>query len=164
MTRFVVFVLFFTVVYTTTVTSFALADVLTGLLLSVALVLLFRRTLYRTRTDPRPNLSSRLSIFIPFWIRLTGEILTSSWNVFLISLHLQPLPEAGIGIIPMGNRSDLGVVFTSLLLTLIPGSVLVDLDWDKREMLFHFIDASNPDEIRRRYQNFYDKYQRRLFP
>lgn len=164
MTRFVVFVLFFTAIYTTTISSFALVDVLAGLLLSIALALLFRQPLYQTRTDPRPRLSSRLLSFIPFWIRLVGEILTSSWNVFHISFHLRPLPKAGIVTIPMNNRSNLGVVFTSLLLTFTPGSVLVDLDWNKREMLFHFIDATNPDQIRERYQNFYDKYQRHLFP
>lgn len=164
MTRFIVFVLLFTAVYTTTLSSFALADVLSGLLLAIVLALLFRQALYQTRTDPRPRLSTRLLSFIPFWVRLASEVLASSWNVFLISFHLRPLPKAGIVIIPMGDRSDLGVVFTSLLLTITPGSVLVGLDWKKREMLFHFLDATNPNRIRERYHDFYDKYQRHLFP
>jgi hypothetical protein len=31
-------------------------------------------------------------------------------------------------------------------------------------MLLHVIDASDPDEVRRRHQVFYDRFQRKVFP
>jgi hypothetical protein len=36
----------------------------------------------------------------------------------------------------------------SLLLTISPGSFLVDIDWDERSMLVHYMDASNPAQLR----------------
>jgi hypothetical protein len=31
-------------------------------------------------------------------------------------------------------------------------------------MLFHVLDASDPDAVRRRYEDFYRRYQRSVFP
>jgi multisubunit Na+/H+ antiporter MnhE subunit len=50
------------------------------------------------------------------------------------------------------------------LTTLSPGSVLVDIDWQRRDMLLHVIDASDPDAVRADLERFYDRYQRRVFP
>jgi multisubunit Na+/H+ antiporter MnhF subunit len=37
---------------------------------------------------------------------------------------------------------------TALAASLSPGSVLVDIDWDRRDLLMHVIDASDPDGVR----------------
>jgi multicomponent K+:H+ antiporter subunit E/multicomponent Na+:H+ antiporter subunit E len=42
--------------------------------------------------------------------------------------------------------------------------VLVDVDWVRRDLVVHVIDASDPDGVRQRLQRFYDRYQRRVFP
>ncbi|CCF84740.1 Na+/H+ antiporter subunit E [Nitrolancea hollandica] len=53
---------------------------------------------------------------------------------------------------------------TSWLITLAPGSVLVDVDWERGVMLFHLLDASDPDATRATVARFYERYQRAVFP
>jgi multicomponent K+:H+ antiporter subunit E/multicomponent Na+:H+ antiporter subunit E len=53
---------------------------------------------------------------------------------------------------------------TAWAVTLSPGSVLIDVDWERREMLFHFIDATEPEKLRKKLQVFYQHYQRPVFP
>jgi multisubunit Na+/H+ antiporter MnhE subunit len=53
---------------------------------------------------------------------------------------------------------------TGLATTLSPGSFLVDVEWDKGLMLFHVLDATDPNAIRAGYQHFYERYQRHVFP
>jgi multicomponent K+:H+ antiporter subunit E/multicomponent Na+:H+ antiporter subunit E len=56
------------------------------------------------------------------------------------------------------------VVVTAWAITLSPGSVLIDVDWERRVMLFHFIDVTEPDKLREKIQAFYEHYQRSIFP
>jgi multisubunit Na+/H+ antiporter MnhE subunit len=66
--------------------------------------------------------------------------------------------------IPIGLRSERGVAVSALTTTLSPGTVLIDVDAERRELLVHVIDATDPDEVRARAQRFYDRYQRNVFP
>jgi multisubunit Na+/H+ antiporter MnhE subunit len=67
-------------------------------------------------------------------------------------------------LVPIGERSELGVAVTGLLVGLSPGSLLLDVDEGRRAMLFHVIDASDPDAVRAQIDGFYQRYQRRVFP
>ena len=42
--------------------------------------------------------------------------------------------------------------------------LLVGVDEEKRVMLIHAIDAADPDAVRESQQEFYRRYQRRVFP
>jgi multisubunit Na+/H+ antiporter MnhE subunit len=66
--------------------------------------------------------------------------------------------------VPIGDRSKFGVVVTGITTSLAPGSILLDVDWDRNLMLVHVIDASDPDQIRADMQKLYDRYQRKVFP
>jgi multicomponent Na+:H+ antiporter subunit E len=77
---------------------------------------------------------------------------------------LRPLESPGIVQIPIGDRSPLGVAVTGLLVGLSPGSLLLDVDSEHRVMLFHVIDAHDPDAVRARIDTFYQRYQRRVWP
>jgi len=84
--------------------------------------------------------------------------------VALIVLHIRPLVRPGIVAIPFEERTRNGVAVSTLVFTLSPGSYLVDVDWERRLMLFHLIDACDPDAIRIKYHDFYYRYQRHVFP
>jgi Na+/H+ ion antiporter subunit len=53
---------------------------------------------------------------------------------------------------------------TGLLAGLSPGSMLVEVDPERQAMLFHVIDAHDPDAVRDHLDRFYQRYQRRVFP
>ena len=110
------------------------------------------------------NLVKRALAFFPFLYSVIKQILTGTWTVALISTGLKPLSTPGIISIPMGERSRSGVLIFGLAISLSPTSILVKLDWEKDEMLFHVIDASNPDQVRKKFDHFYQHYQRPVFP
>jgi multisubunit Na+/H+ antiporter MnhE subunit len=53
---------------------------------------------------------------------------------------------------------------STLVTTLAPGSVVTEIDWERGVFWLHVLDASDPEGVRRAHQQFYDRYQRRVFP
>lgn len=164
MIRFILTVLALTLVYALVLTSFQPWDLLLGSLVSALLILLFRPFVFSGQIKPVPGLLRRMLAFFPFALVVIKDISAGFWQVAQITLHLQPLVPTGIIAIPIGERTRNGVAVTTLAMTLSPGSVLVDVDWEVGHMLFHVIDASRPDEIREYYQVLYERYQRAVFP
>jgi len=42
--------------------------------------------------------------------------------------------------------------------------VLIDVDWERRIMLYHMLDATNPEAVAATIDTFYERYQRAVFP
>lgn len=82
----------------------------------------------------------------------------------LFVLHLRPLKSPGIVEVPITGRSASGVAVSALVTTLSPGSVLVDIDWRRRVMLFHVFDANDAHAVYLAEHDFYMRYQRQVFP
>ena len=135
-------------------------------MLGLVLVAYLARRLRPRRTaapGPVPRLG-RVAAFPLFVVGVLGDIVSGTWDVALRVLHLRRLEQPGIVRVPIGDRTERGVAVSALATTLSPGSVLVDIDWERRDMLLHMIDARDPDAVRERLQRFYDRYQRRVFP
>ena len=49
-------------------------------------------------------------------------------------------------------------------LAMAPGTFLVDVDWERGVFLIHILDASDPDAVRHHQEDFYQRYQRNVFP
>jgi multisubunit Na+/H+ antiporter MnhE subunit len=84
--------------------------------------------------------------------------------VALRVLRLRPLDRPGLVLIPIGERTELGIAATGLLFGLSPGSVLIEVDHERRAMVWHVIDARDPEAVRARFARFYDRYQRPVIP
>jgi multisubunit Na+/H+ antiporter MnhE subunit len=170
MTRLILTLIGLTLVYALTLASFHPWDLLIGLVISGGVVLLFHRFMFaldrrdEARMHRYPPLWSRLLWFGPMVLMASWDITKGTWNVALIVLHARPLRRPGLVRIPFNGRTPTGVAVTSLIDTLSPGSFLIDIDWDEQYMLFHVIDASDPDAVRAGYQHFYERWQRRVFP
>lgn len=111
-----------------------------------------------------PPLARRAAWFPVFAVAVLSDVLAGTWDVTLRVLHIRGVERPGVVRIPVGDRSRRGVAVSALATTLSPGSVLLDIDWERRDMLLHVIDASDPDAVRARMQRFYERYQRRVFP
>lgn len=151
-------------VYALTLASADPVDLLMGTALGAALVVGLARRLPETFDAPTLPLVQQASWFGIFVGAVLADIVTGTWDVALRVLHLRALGRPGIVRVPIGPRSDRGVAISALATTLSPGSVLVDVDWARRDLLVHVVDASDPDDVRRRHQHFYQRYQRRVFP
>lgn len=162
--RFVVVtIILLTFVYALVLGSFAPADLAMGVGISGALVFLTRRLTFREKPSS-PDLLRRFIYFWPFLVAEIWNIVTGTWSVALITLHIRPLVSPGIVAVPIGDRTPAGVAISAMATTLSPGTFLVDVDWENDVMLIHAIDASDPDEVRKEHQEFYRKWQRRVFP
>jgi multisubunit Na+/H+ antiporter MnhE subunit len=150
------------VIYALTLASVDPLDLATGTVVGIATVAYLRRFL-----DPGPDVPpvtlARLRRFPAFAWAVLREIAAGTWLVLMVVLGRRQ-PSQGIVAVPLGERSDTGVAVTALAINLSPGEVLVDVDAEARLMFVHVLDARDPDGIRARYDDFYDRYQRGLFP
>jgi multicomponent Na+:H+ antiporter subunit E len=151
-------------VYLLTLGSAHPLDAALGLVLGAALLLGLRGRL----RPPEGVASSPLALRIAAFPLLVGAVLLDiakgTWDVALRVLGLRPLECPGIVLVPIGERSELGVAVTGLLIGLSPGTVLLEVDERRRMMLFHVIDARDPDAVRAQIDRLYQRHQRRVFP
>jgi multicomponent Na+:H+ antiporter subunit E len=164
MTRLVLGSVALGVLFASTLASTDPVDLVLGTLLGALLLVLLGRRLRLSPAGPGPPLGERLLWTGPLVAAVLADVVQGTWDVALRVLHLRPLSQPGVVRVPIGARSPRGVAVSALATTLSPGTVLLDVDWERGDLLLHVIDASDPDGLRRRLQRFYDRYQRRVVP
>lgn len=112
---------------------------------------------------PASDLARRALGFPAFSVAVLGHVVTGTVQVARIVLGFHR-PPAGIVAVPIEERTDSGVAVAALALTISPGEMLVDIDWERRCMLIHVVDASDPESIREEHRRLYHRYQRKVFP
>ena len=156
--------LFLALIYALVLGSFAPWDLALGAVFSGALLYAFRGFVFGGRPAPLPGLLRRVVAFGPFLAAVVREVVAGTWQVALVTLRLRPVERPGIVKVPIGDRTPGGVAVSALVGTLSPGSVLVDIDWEAGYALIHTIDAEDPEAFRRSRMEFYERYQRKVFP
>lgn len=164
MRRFVSTVVLLAVIYLLTLASSDWVDLLFGLLFGTLLTAGLAGRIIDVPTGERPPIMARILGFPVFAGAVIADVLAGTWDVTLRVLGLRRLESPGIVRVPIGERSDRGIAVSALATTLSPGTVFVDVDRERGDMLLHVIDASDPDAVREQLQRFYDRYQRRVFP
>lgn len=153
-----------TLVYALVLASFHPWDLALGAVLSGVLLFAFRGYIFGGKPAPLPGLLGRMLAFWPFVFAVLRDTIVGTWQVTQVTLHLKPLQKPGVVAVPIGERTPVGVAVSALVTTISPGAVLIDVDWGKGVMLIHTIDAADPEEVRRAHEQFYQIYQRRVFP
>ena len=160
MSGFVLRLMLLSVVWLLTLGELSVGDLLVGLLLSASLLLVLG---YRGTGQPASVVMGRVLAFWPFLLAGMREIFVATWNVAVIVLGLRPA-HPGYVEVPIGERTPAGIVVTSWLTTLIPGSVLIDVEPEREVMIFHVFDASDPHAFVANLEHLYERYQRKVFP
>ena len=168
MTRYVLAVAALTLVYALVLASFHPLDLLFGAGLSGALLFAFRRFVFGTdgagALDGGPGPLRRAAAFVPFCAVVVREILAGTWEVALVTLHLRPLEKPGIVAVPIMDRTPVGVAVWAVVTGLPPGTFFVDVDRGRGVALIHTLHAGDPDAFRERQEEFYRRYQSKVFP
>lgn len=167
MIRYVAPVVVLTLVYTLALASFHLWDLLIGAVLSATLLFAFGRFVFgASARGVGQGLSplGRIVAFVPFAAAVARETLAGAWRVFLVTLHLREPANPGIVTVPLEERTPTGVAVSAFLAGFSPGTLLVKVDEEERVMLIHAIDAADPDAVREARQEFYRRYQKKVFP
>lgn len=144
-----------TVIFALMTADFTWQNLLVGFAISLAFLWMLRKQVI-PRPLPPNGFALHLLIYVPvlMWY-LFIDILKGTWIVSLTTLGIRPLRKPGIVKLPIGMHSPYGVGPVGYFVTLSPGSFMVDVDWDAREMLIHVIDASDPDAVRRDAEKYY---------
>ncbi|HLF67702.1 MAG TPA: Na+/H+ antiporter subunit E [Gaiellaceae bacterium] len=153
-----------TLIYALAVASFHPWDLAFGLGASALVLLLFRAFLFGERLCSIDGLGARALALLPFVWRILVDMTVGTWRVASVVLHLRPLESPGIVAVPLGERSAAGAVVSAFAATLSPGEYLVEIDWERRRLLMHVLDARDPEAVRKHFETFYDRYQRRVVP
>jgi multisubunit Na+/H+ antiporter MnhE subunit len=168
-TRYAFAVVALTLVYALALGSFQPWDLLIGAGLSSILLFSFGRIVFRTDSDSEagqtPGLLLRRAVaFVPFCLVVLRDTLVGTWEVTLVMLHLRPLTSPGILAVPVGERTPTGVAVWAVVTGLPPGSFFVDLDRERGVALIHVLDARSPEAFRQKQEDFYQRYQSKVFP
>lgn len=164
MRRFVATAVGLAFVYVLTLASDDPLDLIGGLVLGAALTALLAGRLAAGPAGDLPPIAGRVLGFPVFAGAVVADVLAGTFDVTLRVLGIRKLEHPGIVRVPIGKRSERGIAVSALATTLSPGTVFVDVDRERGDMLLHVIDASDPDAVREKLQQFYDRYQRRVFP
>lgn len=164
MARFLLSLVFLVFAFCAMVSSFAFGDVVVGTVLSAAVLFVFRGFLFGGRPRPMPGLLTRI-VYLPVFVwGAVFDIVKGTFEVLTVVLHARPLVKPGIVAIPIGERSRTGLAVSAIQTTLSPGTYLVEVDRERGVWLVHALDATDPDAVRKDREDFYRKYQRKVFP
>jgi multicomponent Na+:H+ antiporter subunit E len=163
-TRYIAAVALLTLVYALALGSFDPLDLLFGAGLSAALVIFSRGFVFGEGSGRGPSVLGRAVAFVPFAFVVIREIIKGTWEVSLVTLHLRPLNQPGIVAVPIGDRTPSGLSAWAVVTGLPPGSFFVDIDGERGVALIHLLDAGDPEAFRREQEDFYRRYQSKVFP
>lgn len=136
-------------------------NILVGFGLSSGVLLLFRKEAL-PKPLPPTGFATQVILTSPLlaWYLLI-DIIKGTWMVLTTTLGLRPLRQPGIVKMSIAQYSPYGVGPVGYFITLSPGSFMVDVDWEAREMLVHVLDASDPDQVRADAEKYYRLWARK---
>lgn len=167
MSRAIPSIVLLTLVYAMMLASFKPLDLLSGAIISSVLVFGLGRFLFPERGwsgRMRGSFLRRLAAFPVYAGAVVWDIVQGTWTVALYSLGLKKLQSPGIVAVPIGERTPVGVAVSTLATTLSPGTFLVEVNWERRVMLIHSIEAEDPEAVRDSLEQMYQRYQKKVFP
>jgi multisubunit Na+/H+ antiporter MnhE subunit len=145
-------------IYLLVLTSAKPADAATGFLLGLLLALALRPRLPGRRSaTPSP---AALVALIPMLAMTAAEMVRGSWRTVRFCLRGGGKP--GFVEIPRGDRSRHAVALWGVLTGEAPDEVPVDVDEERDVLIVHLVDASDPDAVRDRHQQAYERAQRKV--
>ena len=116
-------------------------SVLTGVVLAVVISLLFYL--------PAIDLSGRVNVWyvVVFFVRLIVDIARASIDVAWLVIDPKYKPSSAVLAIPLDTRSDLIMTFTAEAISLVPGSIVVDVDRRESVLYVHVINVRTDKDL-----------------
>ncbi len=164
MMRFIVSAMLLTAIYALALASANPWDLGLGALLSSGMLLLFRRYLLTGPPVPLIEVIRRGAYLPALAVATFADIVKGTWLVSRVVLSRTIPPSGGLVSIPTGARTESGVIVSGLLNTLSPGSVLVDIDLSAEIWTIHVLDTTDEPAVIEDAQEFYERYQRSVWP
>lgn len=153
-----------TLVYCLALASANPWDIGLGAVFGFIILVTFRGFLFLEPATAPGNVLSRAVHFPALVAATIVDIVRGTIDVARVVLSPTIVSRGGLVEIPDGGRTTSGVIVSGLINTISPGSVLIDIDPDSRDWTIHTIDALHPEEFIARQQDFYERFQRPVWP
>lgn len=113
-----------------------------NLVLGLVLALLVTRFLYL----PPVELGGRFNVLhaVRFAFVFVGQVIDASVRLFWLAVATGPRATSAVVAVPLRTHSDLLVTATGHVISLIPGSLIVDVDRANATLYVHGIDVADP--------------------
>ena len=121
--------------------QFTALSALTGLAVAIFVTRVFR--LPPVELSGRVNLWWGTIFFLEFLLSVVRGSLIVAWQV----LDVRRQPGAAIIAVPMVTDDDLIMTHVAVTASLIPGSLIIDIDRDRRVLYLHIIGARDADDV-----------------
>lgn len=116
-----------------------------NLLFGALLAVLVARMFYL----PPVELSGRFNVLhaVPFALRFLGRVAAASIEVMYLAVVRGPKVMNAVVAVPLRSHQDLMVTAVGHVISLIPGSLVVDVDRSTSTLYLHALNVSNPEEV-----------------
>lgn len=123
--------------------SLSVLTILTGVVVALGVT----RAFYL----PPVELSGRFNLFwfIVFVGRVLGEMVVASFQVALIAFSRRPAPQNIVVRVDLRTRSDFIITGVAIAASIVPGSVVLEVDRANARLYVHTLGASTPEEVDR---------------
>lgn len=121
--------------------DFSLGNMVFGIIIALAIVNLFPL--------PPVVLSGRINFWycLKLFIWFLGQVVVASVHVAWLALRRRKDTHSAIIAVPLRTDSDLIVMTVGHVLTLIPGSFVIDVDRSSSTLYLHYIDIESPEAV-----------------
>ncbi|MGP9650200.1 Na+/H+ antiporter subunit E [Arthrobacter sp. MYb224] len=135
--------------------DFSAGNLLFGAIISIVIVNLF--PLPPVVLPGRINLWYCLKLFAWF----LGQVFVASGHVARVAIVRRKKARSAVIAVPLRTESDLVVMTVGHVLTLIPGSFVVDVDRSSSTLYLHYLDVNSDADVEKARANIHD-IERRL--
>lgn len=105
------------------------------------------------RVTGHPKYFKRVRLIIAFSMFYLRELIVANLRVaYSVIVPRNSLRPGVIGV-PLDAKTDLEITLLSILVTLTPGTLSIDVSADKRVLFIHFLDIEDVEEARRNIKN-----------
>jgi len=121
--------------------DFSPGNLLFGALLAVAVARMFYL--------PPVELSGRFNIVhaVPFALAFLGKVVAASFQVMYLAAVRGPAVRNAVVAVPLRSHEDLMVTATGHVISLIPGSLVVEVDRSTSTLYLHCLNIGTPEEV-----------------
>jgi multicomponent Na+:H+ antiporter subunit E len=121
--------------------DFSPGNLLFGTILAVAVARMFYL--------PPVELSGRFNILhaVPFALTFLGKVAAASFQVMYLAVMRGPAVTNAVVAVPLRSHQDLMVTATGHVISLIPGSLVVEVDRSTSTLYLHGLNVSTPDDV-----------------
>ena len=116
-------------------------SILTGIIVAIAVT----RVLYL----PPADISGRLNVLYlaVFLVHFAVDVAVASFTVAFQALSPRPIPLSSVIGIQLRTRSDFVMTLDAIAMSLVPGSIVVEVDRERSILYFHSFDTTTAADI-----------------